>query len=76
MDIEERPVHTVVDCSTGETTHTPLTDGQWSEHRRRAAEHAAAQKAQAAADAELAQTAAAHPDPLVQALARRAGILL
>lgn len=56
-------------------TVTPLSDEEWAEHRRRAEEHAAAQQAEAEQAAELAASAAEHPDPLVRMLARRAGIL-
>lgn len=78
---EERPVHVVVDCrgslkeSDWAITETPLTDAEWAEHKQRSAEHAAGLEAAAAERAQLAALAAAHPDPLVQALARLAGVL-
>ena len=71
---EERPVHTVVDCSSGEVTHIPLSDEEWAEHRQRSAEHAAAVQAEAARRDELAARVAAHSDPLVQLLAQKAGL--
>jgi hypothetical protein len=81
-ECEERPVHTVVDCSSGAVTHTPLTDDEWAEHRAAGARAAAeaAQRTELAAAAaaqrtELAAAAAAHPDPLVRELAARAGLL-
>jgi hypothetical protein len=74
--IEQRPVHVVVDCSGPEwvITETPLTDGEWAEHKRISAEHEAATTAAAANRVDLATQVAAHPDPLVQLLARKAGL--
>jgi hypothetical protein len=74
-ECEERPVHTVVDCSSGAVTHTPLTDDEWAEHRAAGARAAAEAEAGAAQRTELAAAAAAHPDPLVRELAARAGLL-
>lgn len=71
---DERPVHHAYDCSTGETTVTPFTDGEWAEHRKTAATEAASMAALQAEDEALRTAVAAHPDPVVQALAKRAGL--
>lgn len=80
MNQDERPVHLVLDCGPGKTvTATPLTDEAWAVHRQAEAEGDARARAaaeQAAADRQrVAALASAHPDPLVQELARRAGVL-
>ena len=67
----QRPVHTVVDCRSGEAVHTPLSDAEVAEQQSGMQAAAAAEAARTAADAELRAQVAAHPDPLVQALAAR-----
>ncbi|HTK66559.1 MAG TPA: hypothetical protein VL595_29560 [Pseudonocardia sp.] len=66
-----RPVHTVIDCGTREIVHTPLSDAEVAAQQVRVKAAADAEAAQVAADAELRAQVAAHPDPLVQALAAR-----
>lgn len=56
-------------------TQMPLSDKEWVQRQALSAQYAADQQLAAATADELAQAAAAHPDPLVQELARRAGIL-
>lgn len=70
----EVPVHVVIDCSTGETTSTPMTPEELSEHLSRAQEHAAAVQAHQERENALRAAVAAHQDPLVQELARRVGL--
>lgn len=74
-DTEERPVHLEVNLETGAVTHTPITDQEWDEMRQREQDAIAASAAAEQETADLRVAAAAHPDPLVQALARKAGIL-
>lgn len=52
----ETPMHTIVDCSTGEVTHRPFTA---EEIAQREADAAAFAAAQAEAEAEAAEKAAA-----------------
>lgn len=71
---EDRPVHRVVHVPTGAVTDTPVTDAEWDEIEARAAAAAKAEKQLLAADAALREAVAAHPDPIVQALAARVGL--
>lgn len=75
MTDEERPVHTEVNVETGETTHTPITDEEWADLKQREAAAIAATKQQEQEDQALREAVAAHPDPVVQALAKRAGLV-
>jgi hypothetical protein len=72
---QERPVHVDINVSTGAVTHTAVTDEEWDELRRREQEAVAAEAQQAADDDALRAAVAAHPDPVVQALAKKAGLL-
>lgn len=67
-------VHHVVDCRTGAQTITPFTEAEtaafWDNERRGA--ELAAQKAQE--DEQIKALVEAHSDPLVQLLARKAGL--
>lgn len=71
----DRPVHLEHNVSTGATTVVPITDQEWDEMERREAE-ALAEAAEAEKQAtELRAAAESHSDPLVQALAKKAGLL-
>lgn len=72
---EERPVHTEVNVTTGETTHTPISDEEWADLKQREADAIAAAEKQEQEDQALRAAVAAHPDPVVQALAKRAGLI-
>lgn len=73
-DTDQRPVHVVVDCTSGQVTHTPLTDDEWEEHKRAMAEHADRVQSEQQERQRLANLVAGHPDPLVQELAKRLGL--
>lgn len=82
MAEEERPKHYVYDHETGEEVATPVSDEEWDEIKRKQVEadaEWAAARAKEEADAAQAeadrQTLLNHPDPAIQALARRAGIV-
>lgn len=75
MTAEDRPVHLEINCATGAVTHTVLTDSEMIEYHRTLNNHLDQADRKAAEDASLAEAVSAHPDPVVQALARRAGIL-
>lgn len=72
---EDRPVHLDHNVTTGATTVTPITDAEWDAMEQREAEAIAATAAAEQELAELKAAAAAHTDPLVQALAKKAGLL-
>jgi len=69
-----RPVHVEVDCASGAVTSTPLTDEEWAAQREAEAAYVAKAQQQAAADKQLSDTVAAHPDPIVRELGRRLGL--
>jgi hypothetical protein len=71
---EERPVHRVVDCATGQAVDTPLTDQEWAEHKARSTAHAQSLTEASAAEVEFQAAVAAHTDPVTRELARRLGI--
>lgn len=73
--VEERPVHSEFNVATGEETHTPITDQEWADMRQREQDAIAAEKVRVAEEEALRTAVAAHPDPVVQALAKRAGLL-
>lgn len=75
MTEEERPVHVVVDCSTGESTETPVSDEEWAAIKQGEVDNTAAQEAQQKADEELKNQVLQRNDPLLTALAQRTGIL-
>jgi hypothetical protein len=70
----ERPVHAVYDCAVGEQVEVPFTDAEWAEHKARIVQDGAEREAAAKTDAELRAAVAAHPDPVVHALAARLGL--
>lgn len=72
---DDRPVHVVHDVSNGATTVTAITDEEWDEIDARTAANEEAERQRLAQDEQLRQQVAAHPDPVVQALARRAGVV-
>jgi hypothetical protein len=72
---EDRPVHLDHNVTTGATTYTPITDTEWDEMEQRERDAIAANLAAEQEAALLAAAAQAHPDPLVQALAKKAGLL-
>jgi hypothetical protein len=69
-----RPVHLEMDCTTGIVTSTPMTDEEWAAHREKEAAYLAEVEKQAAAEKQLSDTVAAHPDPIVRELGRRLGL--
>lgn len=76
-----RPEHVVVDCASRSEVRVPMTDEEWAAHRAQAAARVeqeaadiAAREQEARETMELAKAVAAHPDPVVQALAARLGI--
>jgi len=71
----DRPTHIEIDCSTGAVTHTVLADQEIEDMRQAQVRADREHRARVDADAELARAAADHPDPLVKALAQRAGLL-
>lgn len=76
MDVmEERPVHHVFNCETGDTDTVPLSDLEWAEHKQVETDSLRAAAEQAIADQELARQVSAHPDPIVRILAERAGLV-
>jgi hypothetical protein len=74
-DAEERPVHTVVNCETFEVTHTPMTDQEWELHKAQSAKHDQDLARQQQDDRDFQAAVAVHPDPLVQEIAKRVGLL-
>jgi len=74
-DEGQRPVHLTVDVGQGVVMEMSATDAEWDEIDARTAAAAAAQTARQAEDEQLRAAAAAHPDPIVQVLAKRVGIL-
>lgn len=72
---EDRPVHVDFNVSTGVQTETPITDAEWDEMERREAEAIAAESASEKEGVDLQAAAQSHPDPVVQALAKKAGLL-
>lgn len=73
-DEEDRPVHVDYNVGTGVSTVTAVTDAEWDEIEARAEWARAEQSEREEQDQRLRQQVAAHPDPVVQALARRAGL--
>jgi len=71
---EDRPVHLVIDVSKGTRTEIPITDREWDEIEQRGRNQMDREAAEAAEAAATAAAVAAHPDPLVQLLARKAGL--
>ena len=71
---DDRPVHVVHDLSTGATTVTAISDAEWDEIDQRTAQAVAAEQQRLAEEQQLREAVDAHPDPVVQALARRAGL--
>ena len=74
-DIEERPVHSELNLTTGEEIHTPVTDEEWADMKAREAQALLDEAEKAKEDAALREAVAAHPDPIVQELARRLGLM-
>lgn len=74
MSDTDRPVHHEVDCSTGQATLTPVTDEELEQIQARTTAAFAEQAEAAAEEAALRAAVAAHPDPLVKALAARLGL--
>lgn len=74
MEDETAPHHVVFDCATGATTHTVLIEKELNDMRARQAEHDQRRADEAAEEQALRDAVAAHPDPVVQALAKRAGL--
>jgi len=72
---DDRPVHLDVNLDTGAVTHTPVTDAEWLEIEARGAAAVAEEMARHRQDEQLRQAVADHPDPVVQALAKRAGVV-
>lgn len=73
-DENDRPVHRTVHVPTGSVTDEAVTDQEWDEIEARTAQAEQAEQTRLAQDAVLQQAVDAHPDPVVQALARRAGL--
>jgi hypothetical protein len=74
-EIPDELHHVVIDCATGEASYTPLTPQELADLEQRNQDHVAQVAAEKAEADGLKAAAEAHPDPLVQALARKAGIL-
>lgn len=74
MDDDRRPVHVTADCATQQITFTPLTDEEVDRQRETERAAVAEERARIAEEQRLEELVAAHPDPLVRELARRAGI--
>ena len=72
---DDRPAHVDINVSTGAMTHIPVTDAEWDEIDARSAASASEELARQAQDQALSQAIADHPDPVVQALAKRAGVV-
>jgi len=72
---DDRPVHLDVNLDTGAVTHVPVTDAEWLEIEARGAAAVAEETARQRQDEQLRQAVADHPDPVVQALAKRAGVV-
>lgn len=74
-DDELRPMHVEYDCSAGTGKATHVSDEEWGEIKKREEEIAAAAVNRAKEDEELRQAVENHPDPVVQALAKKARII-
>jgi hypothetical protein len=74
MAEEERPKHYIYDCELGEEVAVPVSDEEWADIKRREAEETAQRQADAVKERELLDAIINHPDPVVQALARRVGM--
>lgn len=73
MSEEERPVHHVCNCATGETEITPYTDEEWEEHKQREIADKARIAKEAADEEALREAVQDHDDPVVKALAAKLG---
>lgn len=71
---EQRPVHLEVDCTTGTATRTPMGNDEWDAQKAAEVQAVADEHARNAADKQLAEAVAAHPDPIVRELGRRLGM--
>lgn len=71
---EQDICHVTVDCRSGEVTYTPLTQQELEEQKAAIAAAEAEQQAAQAEAEQLRAAVAAHPDPVVQALVKRAGL--
>lgn len=74
QDQDERPVHVNIDCTTGAVTHTALTDQEIADMKLRDDAAATEYDRRMADEQQLRDSVADHPDPVVQALAKRAGL--
>jgi hypothetical protein len=74
MDTEERPVHAEYNCTTGEYGEVPLSDEEWDAHKQRMADAAAQLVEQQEEEERIRGLVENHPDPLVQILAKKAGL--
>lgn len=67
-------MHLEVDCSTGTTTNTPLTNDEWAVQKAAMTQAVEDEKARIAADEQFRAAIAAHPDPAFRELAQRLGV--
>lgn len=74
MPEEERPKHYVYDYELDKEIVTPVSDDEWAEIKRLEAEEIAQRKTAEAEERQLLDDIINHPDPVVQALARRVGM--
>lgn len=75
MTDEDRPVHVEFNIERGENAYTPVTDEEWQAMKDRETTAIADEKRRADEDEQLRQAVQSHPDPVVQTLAKRAGII-
>jgi hypothetical protein len=78
MDIcdimDDRPVHTVVNCETGEITHTPLTDQEVSDRSKTMQESFLAMQADMTEQDQLLNIVKSSTNPETKALAKLLGL--
>lgn len=72
---EEKPVHASYDISSGEYTEVEVSDEEHQAMKDREAANTVERLQREQEDAELRAAVENHTDPVVKALARRAGLI-
>lgn len=72
---DERPAHYHYNAETGENERIEVSDEEWEKIKRGEEENDARIKAEQEQEEALREAVKNHPDPVVQALAKKAGIV-
>lgn len=70
-----RPVHRDINLTTLEVTDTPVTDEEWDAIEARRIDVQTQRERKQREDEEFVRSVREHPDPVVQEIARRYGLL-